>query len=353
MSADYSQAEIRVLAAVAGEERLLDMYRQGVDIHTATAKSIFGRDVSSLERRFSKMGTFCIIYGGTPESFNASFLGGDKLDTAQKIFNGFYAAYPKIKEWMDAQHEAVLRTGRVINTITGRATYLGFSDDPFVQEKIMRQAGNAPIQGASSDLASLALSSIDLALPKSQVIDFVHDSIACDIHPSDILKGLEVYSKDLIDIPQSYGVPAASEITLGYSLGEEIEVKSFASEGSTITINLEGFLPSIYRVIISWSRYYTVKFEIQTMNPKYISWAGVMQEKYAYNNDMGKVTLEASVTVTLSLDSNGQPAPNYDELVREVENDIKLDRLFPLNYNNRELLTELSGVGRENYRGWR
>jgi hypothetical protein len=99
--------------------------------------------------------TFQILYGGTPESFGMAFLNGE-VELARKIFDGFFSAYPDVKKWMQDRYDEIQEKGYV-TTMTSRAIYLGFESPMQNLEKIMRQAGNAPIQGASSDVAASSL----------------------------------------------------------------------------------------------------------------------------------------------------------------------------------------------------
>ena len=140
---DFSQAELRVCGRAANDESLLGAYREGIDVHLKTAQSIFGREeVTEVERRFSKMGTFQILYGGTPESFGMAFLNGE-VELARKIFDGFFRAYPDVKQWMQDRYDEIQEKGYV-TTMTSRAIYLGFESPMQGLDKIMRQAGNAP-----------------------------------------------------------------------------------------------------------------------------------------------------------------------------------------------------------------
>lgn len=177
--ADFSQAEIRVVARASNEENLLNAYKNGEDVHMKTAMNIFRKpanEISEVERRYAKMSTFHILYGGDPSGFAHSYLNGD-VAYANKIFEGFYGGYPKLKKFQEDRKREVESYG-LITTMTNRYVFLGHEQPGVSVDKIIRQSGNAPIQGASSDIAASAVYNISKFIEdkhlKSKLYCFIH-----------------------------------------------------------------------------------------------------------------------------------------------------------------------------------
>jgi DNA polymerase-1 len=103
---DYSQMEVRAMAASAKEETLLNAFKNGEDPHKRTAAAVYKKDISEVtddERKFAKAVTFAILYGGSTESIANNQMHGD-MAGATKLVNGFYSGYPKLKLFIDAMH---------------------------------------------------------------------------------------------------------------------------------------------------------------------------------------------------------------------------------------------------------
>ena len=186
LSADYSQVELRLMAHLSGDEALIAAFEHGEDIHAATAARLFGKPIDAVtgdERRKAKTANFGIIYG------ISAFGLSQRLDIprkeAKEIIEGYFASYPKVKEYMEHVVERAREVGYV-TTIFGRRRYLNdiASRNAVARGLAERNAVNAPIQGSAADIMKIAMVHIAEAFRRegirSQMILQVHDEVVID-----------------------------------------------------------------------------------------------------------------------------------------------------------------------------
>lgn len=145
LHADYAQNEVRFLAKMAEEKNLMAAFERGVDVHRFVASNIFKkpeREISDIERSYAKAATFGLLYGKTVASFAQEMMGGD-LAGAKKFFAEFFAAFPGIKRFVDAQHAQVLEHGFVY-TLFGDP--ININTEFYREDEVLRRAQNYPIQ---------------------------------------------------------------------------------------------------------------------------------------------------------------------------------------------------------------
>ena len=187
LSADYSQVELRLMAHLSGDESLIAAFEHGEDVHAATAARLFGKEVAEVdsdERRKAKTANFGIIYG------ISAFGLSQRLDIprkeAKEIIEGYFASYPKVKEYMDRVVEEAKRDGYV-STIFGRRRYLNdiSSHNAVARGLAERNAVNAPIQGSAADIMKIAMINVHRRFAaegiRSKVILQVHDELVVDM----------------------------------------------------------------------------------------------------------------------------------------------------------------------------
>ena len=162
LSADYSQIELRLMAHFSQDEHLLAAFRNGQDIHAATAAKIFGVPIDQVtkdQRRQAKTANFGIIYGisafGLAQQLDCS------RSEAQKLIDDYFAAFPRVIEYIESQKELARRKGYA-ETLFGRKRYLPdiHSHNATVRSFAERNAVNAPIQGTAADIIKMAMVSI-------------------------------------------------------------------------------------------------------------------------------------------------------------------------------------------------
>ena len=190
-SADYSQIELRIMAHLSQDEHLVNDFREGRDIHAATAARVFHKEleeVSRDERRKAKTANFGIIYGisafGLAERMEVS------RTEAKELIDNYFATYPKVKEYMEKSVELARQRGYIV-TEFGRRRYLSDinSRNAVVRGYAERNAINAPIQGTAADIIKVAMIRIDERFERegiqSKMILQVHDELNFSVLPEE------------------------------------------------------------------------------------------------------------------------------------------------------------------------
>ena len=187
LSADYSQVELRLMAHLSGDESLISAFEHGEDIHTATAAKLFNKplgEVTPEERRRAKTANFGIIYGIS--AFGLSQRLEIPRKEAKEIIDGYFASYPKVKEYMDNVVAKAKEEG-FVSTIFGRRRYLNdiSSHNAVARGLAERHAVNAPIQGSAADIMKIAMIDVHRRFAaegiRSRVILQVHDELVVDM----------------------------------------------------------------------------------------------------------------------------------------------------------------------------
>jgi DNA polymerase-1 len=194
VSADYSQIELRIIAALSGEENMIAAFKNNEDIHKSTAAKVFNvplADVTKEQRSNAKTVNFGIIYGVS--AFGLS----NQTDLSRKesadLIDAYYASYPKLKSYMQDQVDFARENGYV-QTVLGRRRYLKDinSANMMVKSGAERNAVNAPIQGSAADIIKIAMINIQNKLQsenwKSKMLLQVHDELVFDVHNSELEK---------------------------------------------------------------------------------------------------------------------------------------------------------------------
>jgi DNA polymerase-1 len=192
LSADYSQIELRIIAALSGEENMMNDFSKGLDIHISTASKVYAvpiEEVSKEMRRNAKMVNFGIIYGIS--AFGLSERLGIPRKEAASIIDAYFLQYPAIKTYMDGSINFARENG-FVETILGRRRYLKdiHSRNAVVRGFAERNAINAPIQGSAADLIKAAMIQIFKAFEeknlRSKMILQVHDELVFDVYQPEL-----------------------------------------------------------------------------------------------------------------------------------------------------------------------
>lgn len=197
-SADYSQIELRIMAHLSGDEHMIEAFREGDDIHAATAAKIYHKsiaDVTRDERRKAKTANFGIIYGisvfGLAERLNVP------RSEAKELIDSYFETYPQVRNYMD---ESILRARRdgYIETLLRRRRYLPDinSKNAVVRGYAERNAINAPIQGSAADIIKIAMVRIFNRFRKENIRSTmmlqVHDELNFSVFPDEAEKVKEI-----------------------------------------------------------------------------------------------------------------------------------------------------------------
>lgn len=222
ISADYSQIELRIVAAISGDENMIDAFKKGIDIHTATAAKVYGvpfEAVSKEMRYKAKSVNFGIIYG--QGAFGLAENLGISRTEAKDLIDNYFKQYPAIKKYMDDQMTFAKANGYV-QTLLGRKRWLKDinSSNAVVRGYAERNAINMPIQGTAADMIKLAMIRVHESLCRqgfrSHMILQVHDELVFDAHKEEVeaLKPLIIQCmRYALELP--HGVPTDAEIGVG------------------------------------------------------------------------------------------------------------------------------------------
>lgn len=217
LSADYSQIELRIMAALSKDGQMIEAFRNNQDIHALTASKIFGipvEQVSSEMRRRAKTANFGIIYGisafGLSERLNIS------RTEAKAFIDGYFENFKRVKAYMD-ECISLAREKGYVETIKGRRRYLNDinSANAVVRGVAERNAINAPIQGSAADIIKLAMINIHRELQsqhlKTQMILQVHDELNFNV-PLEELEQVKQIVKEQMEHAVDIGVPLTVEM---------------------------------------------------------------------------------------------------------------------------------------------
>lgn len=295
---DYSQMEVRTLAAISHDENMLELFRSGKDFHSQTAASVWQKPVEEItpaERRFSKTATFSLLYGAMEESFANNYCDGD-MAMADKIYGGFFRAYPRVKEWVEERHQEVQRDHRVSLELSGRFIPIHpEGDGRGALNSMLRKSQNYPIQAQSADLTGCVIFDLQKYIEenhmKSLVIMYVHDSIEVDVYPYDLIQLVDKLKFLLNDSPmRRMGLPSKADVALGKSLGHEIEMKSidYNEDFTDGVLLLEGYKDEIYETIETWKiAYKTVEILEEDWEEVFVSMSDLFILRKAYTPTLG------------------------------------------------------------------
>lgn len=192
ITCDYSQAELRILAELSGDEGFINAFKSGQDLHSLTASQMFGVPldaVTKAQRSAAKAINFGLAYGMGPGGLAPRL--GVSLDEAKELIAKYFKAYPGIQKWLDRAAKDAVRNGYSVTTL-GRKRFYTLPDETLKQTNeeeyrrqiaaIERQGKNSPIQGANADMTKLALIYLRDALKHwdARTVNTVHDEIVVE-----------------------------------------------------------------------------------------------------------------------------------------------------------------------------
>lgn len=212
LSCDYSQIELRVVAALAKDEKMLDAFRRGVDIHTATAAAIWHIDLDNVtkdQRRAAKAINFGIIYGQGPQGLSKA--AGVPFEEAKQFIAEYFHVYSGIREYLE-QTKALAHAQGYVETLFGRRRPLTDINSPLPQLRAAaeRMAINMPVQGTSADLIKLAM----IKIKNQNMLLQVHDELVFEV-PENEVKPFASRIVEIMENVEKIGVPIVVEAKAG------------------------------------------------------------------------------------------------------------------------------------------
>ncbi len=218
LAADYSQIELRIIAALSEEETMMKAFKEGEDIHASTAAKVFNipiEEVTREQRSNAKTVNFGIIYGVS--AFGLSNQTNLTRSEAKDLIDTYYKTYPKLTNFI-ADQVAFARENGYVQTILGRRRYLKDinSQNAVVRGAAERNAVNAPIQGSAADIIKLAMININRKLNeqkyKTKMLLQVHDELVFDAHKEELE---EVRKMIKTEMEQAYTLKVPLDVELG------------------------------------------------------------------------------------------------------------------------------------------
>lgn len=220
LAADYSQIELRIIAALSQEDNMINAFKKGEDIHASTASKVFGvplEEVTREQRSNAKTVNFGIIYGVS--AFGLSNQTDLSRSEAKDLIDTYYATYPKLRNYISDQIE-IARENGYVQTVLGRRRYLKDinSRNAVVRGAAERNAVNAPIQGSAADIIKVAMINIHKKLQegqfKSKMLLQVHDELVFDVYQSE-LEDIKKMVKSEMESAYELAVPLVVDLGVG------------------------------------------------------------------------------------------------------------------------------------------
>ena len=220
ISADYSQLELRILAHITQDPRMLEAFKNNEDIHSQTAKLVFGaKDEKDLKekRRLAKIVNFGIAYA--VEAFGLSQRVGISRGEARKVIDDYFETYKGIREYMDRTPEVARKQGYIASLFGRRRYFPSISDRNFaVRSRAEREAINMPIQGTASDIVKIAMIRVADALKRekleTKMIMQVHDELLFEAPEAEVDAAKTLIKREM-EAAATLDVPIIVEIGVG------------------------------------------------------------------------------------------------------------------------------------------
>ena len=220
VSADYSQIELRLMAAMSGDESMLEAFRNGADIHRETAARVYDVMpglVTDEMRSNCKMVNFGIIYGIS--AFGLSQRLGILRREAANLIESYFRLYPKIKAFMESSIAKARETGYAVTVLGRRRTLRDInSQNATARQAAERDAINTPVQGSAADLVKIAMIRVSNALKreglKAKMILQIHDELLFDTPVDEVERVSEIVKREM-ECAMDLGVPLLVEVGSG------------------------------------------------------------------------------------------------------------------------------------------
>lgn len=220
LAADYSQIELRIIAALSDETTMIEAFKNGEDIHSSTASKVFNvplEEVTREQRSNAKTVNFGIIYGVS--AFGLSNQTDLSRSEAKELIETYYKTYPKLRNYMSEQIDFA-RDNEYVQTVLGRRRYLKNinGNNAIVRGAAERNAVNAPIQGSAADIIKIAMINIHRILTEenytSKMLLQVHDELVFDVYNPEMDK-LKVMVQSEMENAYKMTVPLDVELGVG------------------------------------------------------------------------------------------------------------------------------------------
>lgn len=230
---DYAQIELRIAAMLSGDEKLIDAFVHGRDVHTDVAAEVFGvvREAVTKEmRRTAKVINFGILYGMGAQALKENLGAGATLQEARHYLDAYFQKYGTLARYIDEVKQQAARDGYT-TTLFGRRRYFeGIrSPIPYVRAMAERMAVNAPIQGTQADAIKLAMVQCDAYIERTELrqkvnlVLQVHDELVYEVEEGiaeDVARNIQKCMESVFSVVHTHGVPVQAEYAIGARWGQ-------------------------------------------------------------------------------------------------------------------------------------
>lgn len=229
---DYSQIEMRVLAALSQDPNLLEVFRTGADVHTSVASRVFKvapGDVTAEMRRKAKVINFGIVYGMGVNALKDN-LGSTRAE-AQEFYDNYFITFPKIAQYFEDVKRAAKKDGYTTTYFGRRRFFAGLkSPIPYIRASAERMAMNAPLQGTAADIIKIAMKKAHDGLGEAGLLDKahlllqIHDELLYEVK-DEVLDKARVIIEDAMENALEFPVPVKVSVKKGASWGDMKDIK--------------------------------------------------------------------------------------------------------------------------------
>jgi DNA polymerase-1 len=228
---DYSQMELRIAAFMSGDEKLIEIFRKGEDVHSSVAAYVFNMDPKTVthdQRRQAKVINFGILYGMGVNALKENL--GTTREQAQKFYNDYFKTFSTLAAYLDKIKAEAVRKGYT-ETYFGRRRYFeGIkSKIPYIRAQAERMAINAPMQGTGADVIKLAMTKIDKYIKENKLENDVyallqvHDELIYEVRKEkseELAPKIEKLMESVVDPKETSGVILKASTSIGKNWGE-------------------------------------------------------------------------------------------------------------------------------------
>ena len=232
LALDYSQIEMRVLAALSEDEHLIEIFRTGVDVHTSVASRVFKvaeKDVTAEMRRKAKVINFGIVYGMGVNALKDN-LGSTRIE-AQEFYDNYFLTFPKIAAYFEEVKSHAKKDGFTTTYFGRRRFFAGLkSPIPYIRAGAERMAMNAPLQGTAADIIKIAMQKAYEGLAEAKLLDKahlllqIHDELLFEVEEGSVKKVREVI-EHAMEHAVEFPVPITVSVFQGPRWGSMEDVK--------------------------------------------------------------------------------------------------------------------------------
>ena len=231
VSFDYSQIELRIAAFLSDDKKLIEIFKKGLDVHTAVANEVFGKssDLSEKEmRKRAKVINFGVMYGMGVNALQRNI--GTNREEAQNFLDEYFSKFSGLKDYLEKVKKETVQKGYT-ETFFGRRRYFPdiHSKLPFMKAQAERMAVNAPIQGTEADIIKLAMIEIDDFLARKNLREEVrlllqvHDELVYEIKENiieSVAPEIKKIMQSIIDPKKIFGIVCLADVSFGENWGE-------------------------------------------------------------------------------------------------------------------------------------